>query len=88
MTNKQKAQEIADDFYNCYVVEGKESSCDKPYEDYEKSAMAMAEWKDKEFEYILTIAFETIGEQNGHCSKDLFEYLDVVRKLLKNSSNQ
>ena len=52
------------------------------------NALKMAEWKDREFEYILNIAFETIGEQNGHCSKDLFEYLDVVRKLLKDSSNQ
>lgn len=87
MTNELKAIEIADDNKNYYSVVDSGDPLDS-YEECERSALKMAEWKDKEFEYILTIAFETIGEQNGHCSKDLFEYLDVVRKLLKDSSNQ
>lgn len=80
MTNEEKAQELSEESID-YIP------CNSTLPFY-LNALKMAEWKDREFEYILNIAFETIGEQNGHCSKDLFEYLDVVRKLLKDSSNQ
>lgn len=80
MTNEEKAQELSEESID-YIP------CNSTLPFY-LNALKMAEWKDREFEYILNIAFETIGEQNGHCSKDLFEYLDVVQKLLKDSSNQ
>lgn len=80
MTNEEKAQDLSEKAID-YIP------CNSTLPFY-LNAIKMAEWKDKEFEYILNIAFETIGEQNGHCSEDLFEYLDVVRKLLKDSSNQ
>lgn len=80
MTNEEKAQDLSEKAID-YIP------CNSTLPFY-LNALKMAEWKDKEFEYIINIALEMIGEQNGSCSEDVFEYKQKIKELLKDSNNQ
>lgn len=84
MNNEKRAQEIADNHKDYYVVKGNEFPSDS-YDECESSAMAMAEWKDKQTAEALHKAclaiMEDLGSKLGRIQLKAAAVKDCVRGI-------
>lgn len=73
MTNEEKAQEIANNYYLNYEI-ALNAGFTSSYTECEKSAIEMAEWKDNQFISMLPDIFDffvdNIGLYDGSCSHE------------------